>query len=166
MTTAVDSPLCAFGFDVGERWVGIAIGNSLSRQARPLKVLRRDQPGFWPELERLLREWQPQRLVVGDPLTLEGEVQPATQLARRFARQLHGRTGLMLAMIDERSSSREASSVFAEQRRQGQARRRDAELQDAYAASIILQRWLDAGMPESPPPPATSEHHDSPSTDA
>ncbi|MBD8525575.1 Holliday junction resolvase RuvX [Pseudomarimonas arenosa] len=166
MNEASGASVCALGFDVGERWVGIAIGNSISQQARPLKVLNREQQNFWSDLERLIREWRPDRLVVGDPLTLAGEIQAATRIARRFARQLQGRTGIPTAMTDERASSREAVRVFAEQRRQGQARRRDAELQDAYAASIILQRWLDAGMPDSPPPDVAHEHLDSPPTDA
>ena len=165
MNTAGSSPICALGFDLGERWVGVAIGNSLSGQARPLKVLRRDQDSFWPSLQALITEWRPQRLVVGDPLTLDGQLQPITHSARRFARQLEGRSGLPVCMCDERSSSREAARVFAEQRRQGHARRRDAELADALAASIILQRWLDAGMPMTPLPSAADhEHDDSPST--
>lgn len=160
MSAASSSPICALGFDLGERWVGVAIGNSVSSQARPLKVLRRDQDGFWSSVQALIKEWRPQRLVVGDPLTLDGQLQPITLQARRFARQLEGRCGLPVCMCDERSSSREAARVFAEQRRQGHARRRDAELADAFAASIILQRWLDAGMPMTPLPSAAHHEHD------
>lgn len=157
-------PRTALGFDVGERWVGVAIGNAISHSARPLRVLARDQAPFWAQLEGLIGEWKPDALVVGEPLTLDGGEQSATVLARRFARQLSGRFGLPVGLIDERASSREADRRFAEQRRQGLKRRSQADQQDAAAAAIILERWLDAGMPlhspnesrhdVSPAPPA------------
>lgn len=166
MSQAADATVCVLAFDVGERWVGVAIGNSLSQQARPLKVLKRDQPSFWSELDRLIQEWRPDRIVVGDPLTHDGGLQPATLVARKFARQLHGRSRLPVTMTDERLSSRDANQQFAAQRRHGLARKRDGQLQDAYAASVILQRWLDAGMPLTPLPAIDHEHNDSPPTDA
>lgn len=140
----------ALGFDVGSRWIGVAIGNSLTGSARPLEVIDRDQGDLWPTLQRLLKDWQPTALVVGDPLTLEGGEQDATHIARRFARQLEGRFPLPVALVDERHSSRDASVAFAAARREGSARRREAARIDAVAAATILQRWLDAGAPLPP----------------
>lgn len=142
----------ALGFDVGSRWIGVAIGNALTGSARPLCVIDRERDPLWDTLQRLLAEWQPATLVVGDPLTLDGTEQEATQIARRFARQLEGRYGLPVTLIDERHSSREASAGFAAARRAGTLRRRDARAIDAHAAAAILQRWLDAG---APPPSGT-----------
>ena len=141
-------PLCALGFDVGARRTGVALANSLSMSARALAVIEHaDEAIDWPRLEQLRQEWKPDVLVVGEPLTMEGGEQPASERARRFARKLAARFQLPVVMIDERSSSKEADARFARARASGQARRRDAALQDARAAQIILERWLDAGMP-------------------
>jgi len=144
-TSPSAGPVCALGFDVGARRTGVAVGNTLSGTARALAVLavQEGQPD-WNLLDRLLREWSPQHLVVGEPLTLEGEAQPATHRARRFAQALHQRYRLPVDLVDERSSSKEADRRFAQARRDGQAKRSQAELLDAVAAQIILERWLGA----------------------
>ena len=140
---AAASPVCVLGFDVGARRTGVAVGNTLSMTARVLAVLPvHDGAPDWAACDRLLREWSPQRLIVGEPLTLEGEAQPATHRARRFARALEQRYGLQVELVDERSSSREADRRFAQARSEGRAKRSQAELLDALAAQIILERWL------------------------
>lgn len=139
---APDNP-CVLGFDVGSKRIGVAVGNTLTGTARPLAVIdvREDGPD-WLALGRLLAEWTPQRLIVGEPLTLDGQSQPATRAARRFAHQVRERFGLAAILVDERSSSREAGNRFAQQRRSGQARRSHADALDAVAAQVILERWL------------------------
>lgn len=138
-------PVCALGFDVGARRTGVAVGNTLSGTARALAVLPvHEGAPDWNQLDRLMRDWSPQHLVVGEPLTLEGEAQPATHRARRFAESLRLRYRLPVDLVDERSSSKEADRRFAQARRDGQARRSQAELLDAMAAQIILERWLGA----------------------
>jgi putative Holliday junction resolvase len=137
----------ALGFDVGSRWIGVAIGNPLTGTARPLSVIDRERGDLWQTVQKLLDEWQPSALVVGDPLTLDGEEQEATRIARRFARQLEGRYSLPVCLVDERHTSREASVQFAAARRAGLAKRREGQQIDAHAAAAILQRWLDAGAP-------------------
>ena len=134
---------CALAFDVGGRRTGVAVGNSLSGTARSLAVLtmKEDQPD-WDQVSSLIAEWNPQVLIVGEPLTLEGTEQPATHRARQFAAGLRKRHAFPVMLVDERSSSREADRRFAERRRAGAARRRDAALLDADAAAIILERWL------------------------
>ncbi len=141
--SGASAPVCVLGFDVGARRTVVAVGNTLSMSARALAVLavNEGEPD-WAHCDRLLREWSPQRLIVGEPLTLEGEVQPATQRARRFARALEQRYRLPVEFVDERSSSREADRRFAQARSEGRAKRSHAELLDALAAQIILERWL------------------------
>lgn len=120
-------------FDFGEKKIGIAIGNTLTRQARPLEIIfseRRDER--FGRIAQLLQEWQPQRAVVGLALAADGGEQPATQRCRRFANQLHGRFGLAVELVDERGSSMEA-----------QAQLGSHAPDDAMAAAIILQRYLD-----------------------
>ncbi|MCX7557336.1 Holliday junction resolvase RuvX [Xanthomonadaceae bacterium JHOS43] len=139
----MSAPVCVLGFDVGARRIGVAVGNTLSCTARAIAMVAAHDDGpDWDAVAALVREWRPDRLVVGEPLTLDGEAQPATHLSRRFAREASARFDLPVDLVDERSSSREADRRFAEQRRSGQARRRDAQSLDALAAQIIVERWL------------------------
>ncbi|MFA5684374.1 MAG: Holliday junction resolvase RuvX [Lysobacteraceae bacterium] len=150
--SAEAGPRCALGFDVGARRTGVAVGNSLSQSARALAVLEHpdDRPD-WSRIDALCQSWRPHILVVGEPLTLDGEEQLATHRARRFAAGLRERYALPVILVDERSTSKEANRRFADARARGAARRRDAGLHDAIAAQIILERWLQAGMPGPPP---------------
>lgn len=121
-------------FDYGLKKIGVAIGNTLTRQARPLQVLRpvtREQR--FQAIGALLTEWQPDRVVVGLPLTTEGGEQYASLRCRRFANQLHGRYGLAVELVDERGTSVEAQALLGTN-----------EDDDAVAAALILQRYLDA----------------------
>jgi putative holliday junction resolvase len=137
--------VCVLGFDVGSRRIGVALGNTLSGTARPLAVVDVGAQGAdWRRIESLIREWRPDRLIVGEPLTLDGDSQPATARARAFARDIAARFALPVDLVDERSSSREADQRFAERRRSGQARRRDGDAIDAVAAEVIIERWLQA----------------------
>ncbi len=121
-------------FDYGTKKIGVAIGNTLTRQARALDILRsvtREQR--FAAIARLLDAWQPDRVVVGLPLTTDGDVQYATMRCRRFANQLHGRFGLRVELVDERGSSVEAQELLGTN-----------APDDAVAAAVILQRYLDA----------------------
>lgn len=132
------------GFDVGARRIGVAIGSAFGR-ARAVAVVDVHAAGpDWHRIEALRREWRPDGLVVGDPLSLDGGDQPIRKVAQAFARELRQRTRLPVVMVDERNSSQEAARRFAEDRAEGKRKRRDAELLDAVAAAIIVERWLAA----------------------
>jgi len=134
---------CVLGFDFGARRIGVASGNRISQSARPLPVLmvNAGEPD-WTRVDALLAEWQPEALVVGLPLTLEGGEQEITRGARAFADALAQRSGLPVHLVDERHTSQEASRRFAAQRASGAARRRDAVNIDSLAAAVILESWL------------------------
>ena len=134
---------CVLGFDVGSKLIGVAVGNRITGSARALATvaMREGQPD-WNELDRLQREWLPATLVIGLPLTLDGNEQPASRLARRFADALTRRYGTETALVDDRHSSREAAGRFADARASGLRRRRDGARIDAEAAAVILERWL------------------------
>ena len=133
------------GFDVGARRIGVAVGSAFGSGARALAVIDVHGNGpDWNALDKLHKEWRPQGMIVGDPLTLEGEDQPNRKRAHAFARQLLARYALPVVLVDERSSSIEAARRFAQQRAAGHKRRRDAASLDAVAAAVIIERWLDA----------------------
>lgn len=131
------------GFDVGARRIGVAVGNSISMSASEVGVLDvLDVGPDWARLDKWLREWRPDALVVGDPLTLEGGDQAARKRARHFCRDLAARYGVAVEQVDERSSSVEAARRFAEGRKAGARKRGQAANLDALAAVIIVERWL------------------------
>ena len=121
-------------FDFGEKKIGVAIGNTLTRQARPLEIIFSEvRDARFGRIAQLLREWQPQRAIVGLALAADGGEQPATARCRRFANQLHGRFGLAVELVDERGSSMQAQRLLGTH-----------APDDAMAAAVILQRYLDA----------------------
>lgn len=131
------------GFDFGTRQIGVAVGQTLTRQARPLCNLNaRDGIPQWEQIAALLAEWQPQALVVGLPLNMDGSPSDMSLRAKKFANRLHGRYGLPVHTHDERLTTFEAKG---ERMRQGDFSRnfRDDPV-DALAASLLLQGWLEA----------------------
>ena len=152
MIIPADSTILAF--DVGARRIGVAVDSGFGLGARALAVVDvHDGQVDWKAVEKLHREWRPAGFVVGDPMTLDGGDQPIRVRAQAFARALHDKFKLPVAMIDERNTSQEAAQRFAADRANGKRKRRDAELLDAVAAAVILERWLaaprDAVMIES-----------------
>ena len=143
---------CAFGFDVGSKLIGVAVGNCITCRAHGLSVLgiRAGCPD-WYTLDKLQHQWSPETLIVGLPLTLDDAEQPASHRARCFAAQLEKRYVLPVLMVDERHSSQEAARRFAKARASGLKRRHDLEYIDAEAAAVILERWLSGtAIPISP----------------
>lgn len=133
------------GFDVGARRIGVAVGTGFGLGARALAVVDvHDDQIDWKAVEKLHREWRPAGFIVGDPMTLDGGDQPIRVRARAFAQALRTRFGLPVAMMDERNSSQEAARRFAADRADGKRKRRDADLLDAVAAAVIVERWLAA----------------------
>jgi putative Holliday junction resolvase len=131
-------------FDFGLRRIGIAIGQSLTGNATALETINNgSQGGPWRRIEQLLERWQPDALVIGIPFTEEGDEQPLTLAARRFGRQLNGRFGLVVHHADERYTSRAADQRFRDLRHFGLVRRKHAARQDAVAAQLILEQWLE-----------------------
>jgi putative pre-16S rRNA nuclease len=137
-------------FDYGLRQIGVAVGNCLTASTQPLSIVRaKDGIPNWQELEALVREWQPDLIVVGDPLNMDGSDGALGERARKFSRRLHGRLGLPVEMTDERLSSFEAKQALQEQGHRGNYNRQPA---DSVAAQLILQTWMrEAGRLQGPP---------------
>lgn len=127
-------------FDYGERRIGVAVGNTLLRQARALAIVpNRNREFRFAEVGRLIGEWQPSTLVVGLPVHPDGTPHAMTQQARRFGNQLNGRFGLPVAWVDERYSSVAAQAELGDRAGNGPI--------DAEAARIILQQYFDEHDP-------------------
>lgn len=126
------------GFDFGIKRIGVAVGQELTRTARELETLNSPDGGpDWTGISRLIEQWQPDALIVGLPLNLDGSDHKVTRLARRFGNRLKGRYNLPVFTIDERLSSVEAERLLA-----GEGRF-EKEAVDKLAARIILESWLE-----------------------
>jgi putative Holliday junction resolvase len=140
VASPADATLLAFDF--GARRIGVALGTQRLGTARPLTTIDAEAaaPRF-AALAALIAQWQPAQLVVGLPVHADGTPHEMTARARRFARQLQGRFGLPVALVDERYTSELARQALSEAGRGGRGHRSE---RDAVAAQIILQAYLDA----------------------
>ncbi len=122
-------------FDFGLKRIGVAVGNSILKQAQPLTIITAaTNDDKFSAIAQLVREWEPDLAVVGMPLHPDGAEHEMSVRCRRFANQLHGRFGLATILVDERYSS----AVLSQQR---------GELIDDQAAAIILQQFFDQHDP-------------------
>lgn len=124
------------GFDYGRLRTGIAVGQTLTATASALVTLtaRNNKPD-WDGIDKLIKEWQPDGLVIGVPVHMDGTEQEMTKAARKFGRQLKARYNLPVYEADERLSSAEAEQNLGS----GQ----DKAAIDREAARLILQAWLN-----------------------
>ena len=135
------------GLDVGARRIGFAVSDATRTLARPVMVLtveRLDAAALTrvaDEIGRLASEDDGvSAIVIGLPRRLDGRPNDMTAQVQAFAAQLGSRTGLPVALQDERLTSREAESRLAERDKDWRSRKKRL---DAVAAAIILQDHLD-----------------------
>ena len=117
-------------FDFGTKRTGAASGNRVFGGASPLPTIKAEgADARFAAIEQLIREWQPQALVIGVPYHPDGAPHENTARALKFGRQLRGRFRLPVYEVDERYSTPEALASGA----------KDA---DAASACIILEQFL------------------------
>lgn len=115
-------------FDYGEKRIGVAVGNTVTKTAEPLTIIQqKNQDERWKAIEQLIQEWQPQLLVVGLPKHPDGAEHEMTHRAKRFGNQLHGRFKKQVVWVDERYTSAIVDGG-----------------NDALAAQLILQQYLQS----------------------
>ncbi len=126
------------GFDYGLKRIGVAVGQELTGTASALLTVRaNDGKPDWNAISKLIEQWQPDEVVVGLPLNMDGSFHELSYRAQRFGNQLHGRYNLPAHFMDER-----LSSLDAERELQGKSRKVQAADIDKVAAKIILESWL------------------------
>lgn len=133
------------GIDYGERRVGLALSDPTGTIATPLPTLQRrkgKRPPVAP-VARLVEEHDVREIVVGLPLTLEGDESDWTREVRAFGEAVASRTGRSVAFQDERLTSVRAERAIRSIGL-GRDKLREKERVDAAAAVLILQAYLDA----------------------
>ena len=132
-------------FDFGEARIGVAVGTTELGIPHPLETIAVEgNDRRFARIGELIAQWQPQRLVVGLPMHLDGNEHAMSKLARKFANRLNGRFNLPVDLVDERLSSAAASSALDDAGLRG---RRQKPALDQVAAQLILQSFLD--MPDA-----------------
>lgn len=138
----MERPRRALGLDVGERRIGVAIGDEMGMVASPLEMVPQGADAI-EALLALVRRWDAGAVVVGLPTGMSGREGPQAVVTRQFAEVLRERlgTGVVLHYWDERLTSAIADRVLDD--RQVRGKDRTAQ-RDAIAAAVILQGWLDS----------------------
>lgn len=128
------------GFDYGTGSIGVAVGQELTGTASPLAALKaRDGIPNWDQIKLLIDEWQPDLLVVGLPLNMDGTEQPITARAKKFAGRLHGRFGKPFEMQDERLTTADAKERLFEF---GGYQALQKDKIDSVSAVLIIESYL------------------------
>ena len=138
-----EAPRRMLGIDVGEKRIGVAVSDRSGTIATPLTVLQRSgRPADdHRRIAELVVEEEAERVVVGLPLSLSGEVGRAAQSAIAEAEQMATVVGVPVETYDERLTTVSADRTMMELQMKAQARRR---VVDKVADAVMLQSWLDS----------------------
>ena len=133
--------ITALAFDFGTKSIGCAVGQSITGTAQALPAfLAQDGIPNWDAIEKCLKEWKPDVVVVGLPLNMDGTEQELTLRARKFANRLQGRFGLNVQLQDERLTTTEARSEIFDR---GGFRALKKGKVDGISACLILESWFE-----------------------
>lgn len=130
------------GFDFGMKYIGVATGQSITKTATPLtSITAIDGIPNWDEIAALINTWQPNVLLVGSPLNMDGSTQLLTHCATKFANRLKHKFKLPVHLVDERLSTWEAKQRLSNIGKQPSK----AELNqvNAESAAILVEQWLN-----------------------
>lgn len=136
--------ITALAFDFGTKSIGCAVGQSITGTAQALPAFKaQDGVPNWAEIEKCLKEWKPDIVVVGLPLNMDGTEQPLTQRAKKFANRLNGRFGVKVALQDERLTTTQARSEIFDR---GGYRALKKGKVDGISACLILESWFESAQ--------------------
>ena len=136
------APETILAFDFGLRRIGVAVGQRVTASASPLTVVKNGVGGpDWAAVGRLIRDWQPARIIVGMPAHADGSASEISSHVAAFVSEF-ARFGLPVETEDERYSSLEAEQLLKADRALGVRRRIRKEMIDSVAATLIAERWL------------------------
>lgn len=138
----------AIGIDLGSKRIGVAVSDSNGSLATPIEVVARrgDRRSEHRELAETASEWEAEIVVVGVPYNMDGSLGPAAKKHLREAKALKEALGLEVVAFDERLTTVSAERFLKQQEIKADVRRR---VVDKVAAAVLLQSWLDAGMPRA-----------------
>jgi putative holliday junction resolvase len=124
-------------FDYGTKHIGIAVGQTITRTSSPLMILNVQQEGLdiWRTIGQLVEEWKPDRLLVGQPLNMDGTPSDMMKKVNKFYTKLQTQTNITCELVDERLTSFEAKQLI-------KSNSRSIRIDD-LAAKIFLDNWME-----------------------
>jgi len=129
------------GFDFGKKSIGVAIGQEVTGTASPLPSLTaRDGIPDWSKIEAIYQEWQPQLVIVGLPLNMDGTNQDITHAARKFGNRLHNKFKKTVEFYDERLTTADAKTRLFEL---GGYKKLEKGKIDSVSACLIAEGWME-----------------------
>ena len=133
------------GLDFGSKTVGVAVSDPLGITAQGVEIVRRKSPNKLRQtlarIEVLIREYDVEELVLGYPKNMNGTEGERCEKTKEFKEMLEKRTGLSVALWDERLTTVAADRAMMEA---GLGRQERKEYVDEIAAVFILQGYLAA----------------------
>lgn len=134
--------ITVLGFDVGKKRIGIAVGQTLTKTANPVTILRAQNfKPDWQQVQDLISEWKPKAIVMGMPDHADETENPVATAVTKMARRMEQDFKLPVHFVDERLTSVEAKN---QRNKNGpQSMKASHKPIDDVAAQVILQSWLD-----------------------
>ena len=125
--------MVVIAIDYGEKKIGLAVGNTETMTSSPMSILKKTRTGFnWDELRKQIMEWKPRKIIIGQPLNMDGTRSDIMKKVESFGKKLESLIDIEIEFFDERLSSFEARQLDLE-----------SEMIDDVAAKIILDSWLN-----------------------
>ena len=122
-------------FDYGEKKIGVAVGQTSTNTSSPLKVIFNNHGKVnWDEINSLLNEWNPNLIIVGKPLNMDGTESEVMKKVDKFYNYLMKIYKARYEYVDERLTTFEAKEILKDYK---------AELLDANAAKILIDNWFN-----------------------
>ena len=129
------------GFDFGMKSIGVAIAQSVTGTAAPLSAIKAvNGIPDWQIIVDLHQQWQPDSIVVGAPLNMDGSVQHTTFAARKFANRLQQKLKQQVFTFEERLTTVEAKARLFEL---GGYKKLEKGKIDSVSACLIIEHWLE-----------------------
>ena len=126
---------------MAKKSIGVAIGQEVTGTASPLPSLAaRDGIPDWSKIEAIYQEWQPQLVIVGLPLNMDGTNQDITHAARKFGNRLHNKFKKTVEFYDERLTTADAKTRLFEL---GGYKKLEKGKIDSVSACLIAEGWME-----------------------
>ena len=122
-------------FDFGTKKIGVAVGQTETFTSSPLQIIYNDhEKTNWNEISILIKEWNPDLILVGKPLNMDGTESDIMKKVDKFLNKLKKISKVQCEYVDERLTTFEAKEMLGENK---------MDDVDAHAAKILIDNWFD-----------------------
>ena len=122
-------------FDFGTKKIGVAVGQTETFTSSPLQIIYNDhEKTNWNEISILIEEWNPDLILVGKPLNMDGTESDIMKNVDKFLNKLEKISKVQCEYVDERLTTFEAKEMLGENK---------MDDVDAHAAKILIDNWFD-----------------------